>query len=91
MTGRATETQPPRTPFLRRAYLRALADDLIDVKVEGDTATVNFKQSALEILNTAAARQLLAKAPIEKTLLQFPEIKKVQYAMDGKVFIEWDA
>jgi len=26
VTGRATETQPPRTPFLRRAYLRALAD-----------------------------------------------------------------
>jgi len=71
--------------------LRSLADDLIDVKVEGDTATVNFKQSALEILNSAAARQMMVKTPIEKTLLQFPEVKKVQYAIDGTVFTEWDA
>lgn len=71
--------------------LRALADDLIDVKVEGDTATMNFRQSALEILNSAAARQMMAKQPLEKTLLQFPEIKNIQYAIDGSVFEEWDA
>jgi len=71
--------------------LRGLADDLIDVKAEGDTATVNFKQSALEVLNSAAARQMMAKQPIEKTLLQFPEIKNVKYAIDGKEFTEWDA
>ncbi len=71
--------------------LRGLADDLIDVKAEGDTVTVNFKQSALEVLNSAAARQMMAKTPIEKTLLQFPEIKNVKYAIDGKEFTEWDA
>jgi len=71
--------------------LRSLADDFIGVTVEGDTATVNFKASALDVLNGAAAMQFMVKTPIERTLLQFPEIKKVQYAIDGKVFDEWDA
>jgi len=71
--------------------LRALAPLLIGVTVEGDTVTVNFKKEALTILNSAAARQMMAKTPIEKTLLQFPAIKKVQYAIDGTVFTEWDA
>lgn len=71
--------------------LRGLADDLIGVTVTGDTATMNFKQSALEVLNSAAARQMMAKQPLEKTLLQFPEIKNVKYAIDGKEFTEWDA
>lgn len=71
--------------------LSALGPLLIGVTVDGDTATVNFKKEALAILNSAAARQMMAKAPIEKTLLQFPEIKKVQYAIDGEVFTEWDA
>lgn len=71
--------------------LRGLADDLIGVTANGDTAVVNFRQSALAVLNSAAARQMMVKQPIEKTLLQFPEIKKVTYAIDGKEFTEWDA
>ncbi|MEK7719801.1 MAG: hypothetical protein AAB347_09360 [Bacteroidota bacterium] len=46
---------------------------------------------ALEILNSSAARQFMAKEPIRRTLLQFPGIKDVQYAIDGEIFEEWDA
>lgn len=71
--------------------LRSLGPLLIGVTVEGDTATANFKPEALEILNSAAARQMMAKQPIERTLTQFPEIENVRYAIDGEVFTEWDA
>lgn len=71
--------------------LRALAPLLIGVTVEGDTATVNFKKEALTILNSAAARQMMAKQPIEQTLLHLTGVTKVQYSVDSKIFTEWDA
>lgn len=74
------------------------SDDLSDLRTfylgvsqENGTAIVNFRPEALMILNSAAARQLLAKAPIEHTLLQFNGITDVQYAIDGKIFDAWDA
>lgn len=58
---------------------------------DGAVVIVNFRREALEILNSAAARQLMAKEPIRRTLLQFPAIEDVQYAIDGEIFEEWDA
>ncbi|MCF7844572.1 MAG: GerMN domain-containing protein [Kiritimatiellales bacterium] len=56
-----------------------------------NVAVINFKPEALEILNSSAARQMMVKAAIETTLRQFPTVDWVFYAIDGKVFIEWDA
>ncbi len=63
----------------------------LGMSVDGTTATVNFRKDALPILNSAAARQMMVKSPIRATLLQFPGITDVQYAIDGRVFTEWDA
>jgi len=54
-------------------------------------AVVNFTKEALNILNSAAARQLMAKAAIEATLRNFSTINHSIYAIDGEVFDEWDA
>jgi len=63
----------------------------LGVRVDGDVATVNFQPDALAILNSAAARQMMVKAPLEATLLGLPEIESVRYAIDGEIFEEWDA
>ncbi len=63
----------------------------LGVRIDGKTAIVNFKREALEILNSAAARQFMAKEPIRSTLLQFPDVHTVEYAIDGVIFDEWDA
>lgn len=59
--------------------------------VQDGIATIDFSSGALYYLNNAACIQASVKNPIEKTLRQFPEIKNVQYRIDGKEFIEWDA
>ena len=56
-----------------------------------NVAIVNFRSEALSILNSAAARQFMAKSAIEETLRHFPTITHVLYAIDGEVFYEWDA
>ncbi|TSC59228.1 MAG: parallel beta-helix repeat-containing protein [Candidatus Peregrinibacteria bacterium Greene0416_19] len=71
--------------------LSALASPYISVSVKDGTAYVNFHKEALEHLNAVAGIQHMVKAPIEATLKQFPTIKQVQYAIDGKVYTEWGA
>ncbi len=66
-------------------------DDYIGVIVKDGVARVNFRKEALEYLNGPACMQESVKTPIEKTLKQFSTIKSVEYAIDGKVFTEWDA
>ncbi|MDQ3076756.1 MAG: GerMN domain-containing protein [bacterium] len=66
-------------------------DHYLGIIVRNGVATVNFKKEALEYLNGAACMQETVKAPIEQTLKQFSTIKSVEYAIDGKVFTEWDA
>lgn len=68
-----------------------LAPQYLGVTIQNGTAIVNFKKEALTILNSAAARQFMVKSPIRMTLLQFPTITDVSYAIDGKIFDEWDA
>lgn len=76
---------------LGSADLQALLPLYIGITIKNDTAIVNFKKDALKILNSAAARQMMAKSPIAATLKQFPTIKNIEYAIDGVIFNEWDA
>jgi spore germination protein GerM len=60
---------------------------LKSVVVKNKTAYVNFKSNALEVLSgsissSCGSAQFLSE--MEKTLLQFPTIKKVFFAIDGK-------
>jgi len=71
--------------------LTELKNDYLGVSTKDDIATVNFKKSALEYLNSTASTQQSFKIPIEKTLLQYPTIKEVKYSIEGTVFTEWDA
>jgi len=71
--------------------LLALEPLFIDATMNGDAVILNFKEASLEILNSAAARQQMVKAPIEQTAKQFEAVKEVKYAIDGKEFDEWDA
>jgi|CXWL01.1.fsa_nt_gi hypothetical protein len=76
---------------LGSADLQALGSFYLGVSVEKGIGTINFKKEALSILNSAAARQMMAKSPIEETLKRLSGVKEVNYAIDGKVFVEWDA
>lgn len=71
--------------------LTALGPLYIGVRVEGSVAHVNFRPTALSILNSAAARQMMVKEPIERTVMQFPGVTEVRYEIDGNPFDEWDA
>jgi hypothetical protein len=71
--------------------LTALSSLYIGTRMEGGVAYVNFRNTALAVLNGSAAMQTMAKGPIERTLKQFPGVTDVQYEIDGKVFNEWDA
>lgn len=65
----------------------------IDVKVKNHKAVVNFRSGAEEFLYVSGpiCMSQTVLAPIEKTLLQFRNIKSVDYAIDGKIIEEWDA
>lgn len=63
----------------------------IGVSIRKGVAIVNFRPGAMAYLNNTVCVQFSVKGPIEKTLIQFPSIKEVQFAIDGKVVKEWDA
>lgn len=71
--------------------LEELKDYYIGVGLDDDVLVVDFTSKALQYLNGAAAMQGMVKTPIEMTLMQFPEIREVQYSINGEVFDEWDA
>ena len=71
--------------------LQSLAPLYLGVWKEGTTVVVNFDTEALTVLNSAAARQFMAKEPMRQTLLQFEGIEDVEYAINGEIFTEWDA
>jgi spore germination protein GerM len=68
-----------------------LADSYIGVTIKDGTAIVNFHQPAMRYLSSPACMQASIKTSIEKTLKQFSTIKKIEYAIDGKIQTEWDA
>ncbi|HEX2878588.1 MAG TPA: GerMN domain-containing protein, partial [Polyangiaceae bacterium] len=61
------------------------------VTISNGVATVKFTNAALTYLNNTACIQATVKAPIEQTLLQFPTVQRIQYAIDGQIFDQWDA
>ncbi len=76
---------------LGSADLQTIGLSYLGVSVDKGIATVNFKKDALTILNSAAVRQMMAKAPIEATLKSIEGITVVKYAINGKVFDQWNA
>lgn len=89
----------PKTAGIADASLKALLAETSPVlsgyyngvTIKNKVATVDFDGPALSKLNAAACAQTMAKTPIEKTLLQYPTITKVEYSIDGVKFDEWDA
>ena len=74
-----------------REKMKPLAAYFIGVTVKKGTATVNFRPEAECYLQTTITMMGFVMEPIDATLKQFPTIKEVQYALDGKVITEWDA
>lgn len=89
----------PKTTAVANASMKVLLDEALPelrpyyngVTIKNGVAIVDFDKAALSRLNSAACMQTMTKAPIEKTLKQFPTIKSVEYSIDGKVFDQWDA
>jgi spore germination protein GerM len=71
--------------------LKPLGAYFIGVSIKKGVATVNFRPEAGCYLQTAYTMANMVMNPIDATLKQFESIKKVQYALDGKVITEWDA
>lgn len=71
--------------------MKPLGAYLIGITIKKGVATVNFRPEAECYLQSAISQMNRVMDPIEKTLLQFKTIKKVQYALNGKVITEWDA
>lgn len=71
--------------------MKPLGAYLIGVTIKRGVATVNFKPEAECYLQSAISMMNRVMNPIDKTLMQFKTIKKVQYALNGKVITEWDA
>jgi spore germination protein GerM len=74
-----------------REKMKPLAAYFIGVTVKRGTATVNFRPEAECYLQTTVTMMSFVMDPIDATLKQFPTIKEVQFALDGKVITEWDA
>ena len=86
-------------PFAARAAIARVNDyegarlleHYLGMAIEGGTATLRFGGGAMRHLNSAACMQQATKVPIERTLLQFDDIERVEYEVDGLVITEWDA
>ncbi len=74
-----------------REKMKPLAAYFIGVTIKRGTATVNFRPEAECYLQSTITMMGFVMDPIDATLKQFPSIKEVQYALDGKVITEWDA
>lgn len=89
----------PKTLAVADASLKALFSEnltklqphYLGVSISNSIATVNFKPAAMAYLDGPICMQRSFKTPIEKTLLQFPTIKEVNYSIDGQVVREWSA
>jgi hypothetical protein len=68
-----------------------LVDYFNGVTIQNGTAILAFDGGALEYLNAAACAQIAVKSPMERTLLEFPDVHRIEYEIDGQIFDEWDA
>ena len=71
----------------------SLSDYYIGLTIKKGIAIVNFRPGAEEYLHVSGpiCMQNQVLMPIKKTLKQFPSIKDVDYAINGKIIEEWDA
>lgn len=76
---------------LHRPGTLPLAEYFRGVRVEGGVAILMFDEGALEYLNNAACAQMAVKAPMVRTLMQFPGVAAVEYEIGGVIFRDWDA
>lgn len=78
--------------LLFATYLSAFKSEYINVTITQGVATASFKAGAHAYLDQAAAgvSDEYVKS-IQKTLMQFPTVTKVQFMIDGKVVTDWDA
>jgi len=101
---KVTTQEVPPSPHLEDVAIRALIDveldhlfpsiedDFLGVTIENGVAMVNFKKAQDQLYLTGVPGYTgVVTNSITKTLMQFPTIKKVQFAIDGKVITEWDA
>lgn len=79
------------SPGLHSPGTLSLIDYFSGVSIQNGTATLAFDGGALEYLNNAACAQIAVKSPMERTLLEFPDVHRIEYEIDGQVFDEWDA
>ncbi len=68
-----------------------LIDYFHGVTIQNGTAILAFDGGALEYLNAAACAQITVKSPMERTLLEFPDVQRIEYEIDDQMFDEWDA
>jgi spore germination protein GerM len=83
----AGPTEAEKAEGYRSWFSPATKSILKSIVIKNKTAYVNFKLNAFEVLTgnvstSCGSDQFLSE--MEKTLLQFPTIKKVFYAIDGK-------
>jgi spore germination protein GerM len=73
--------------------IEPLGDYYIGVTVRKGTAIVNFRRGAEQYLHVTGpiCIQDSVLTPIVKTLRQFPTIRNVDYAINGKIIEGWDA
>ena len=71
--------------------IKPLAAYFIGVKIKKGIAIVNFRSEGECYLQTAITAADFVMKPIEATLKQFPSIKGIDYAINGKIITEWDA
>lgn len=74
-----------------REKMKPLAAYFLGVSIKRGTAIVNFRPAAECYLQSTVTMMNFVMDPIDATLKQFPTIKRVEYALDGKIITEWDA
>lgn len=62
----------------------------VSVRIRGRVAVVSFRRAAAPFLNQAICARVSVTSAIEATLLQFPTIEQVRFAVEGDVIDEWD-
>lgn len=78
--------------LLFKTYLPALTSHYLGVSITSGVATVSFKAGAHAYLDQAVAGVSAEYVnSIQKTLMQFPTVTKVQFEIDGTLVTNWDA
>jgi hypothetical protein len=60
-------------------------------EIKDGVAIVYFERGALRYLNAPACMQQMVKGPIVQTLKHNFHVERVEFAIDGKIYTDWDA